>query len=103
MKSGWDNGLRVVALLGVLFGAGSLFAQAIPPQVTEPVAGAKLVAVRVVREDGSVLVAAPTGLVMEVGKPLLPEQVAASLRLLYQTGDYADLRAVIYPEPGGVR
>src|ERR1035438_220240 len=79
MKSSWDNGLRTVALLGMLFGATSLSAQAIPAQVAEPnpTAAPKVVAIGVVREDGSVLVAQPAGLLVEVGKPLLPEQVAA--------------------------
>jgi outer membrane protein insertion porin family len=103
MKSSWDNGLRTVALLGMLFGATSLSAQVIPSQVPEPTAAPNVLELRMVREDGSVLVAQPAGLPIEVGKPLLPEQVAASLRLLYQTGDYADLRAVTYPEPDGVR
>src|SRR6202008_1554981 len=40
---------------------------------------------------------------VQVGEPLRPEQVAASIRILYQTGNYADLRAVVYPEGDGVR
>jgi outer membrane protein assembly factor BamA len=59
--------------------------------------------VRIVREDGSVLIANPGGLAVELGKPLQRDQVAASIRKLYQTGDYADLRAVVTREAGGVR
>jgi outer membrane protein assembly factor BamA len=59
--------------------------------------------VRIVREDGSVLTANPGSLAVETGHPLQREQVAASIRKLYQTGDYADLRAVATREAGGVR
>jgi outer membrane protein insertion porin family len=62
-----------------------------------------LVGVRVVGEDGQVLLASPSGLAVQVGKPLDRQQVAASIRTLYQTGDYADLRAVLVPEEDGVR
>jgi outer membrane protein insertion porin family len=103
MNLGWDNGLRALLLLGSLFGAGSSSAQVTQTESKAPVATATVVGVRVVKDDGSVLVATPTGLTVEVGKPLQAEQVATSIRVLYQTGDYADLRAVIYPEPGGVR
>jgi outer membrane protein insertion porin family len=102
MKSGWDNGLRILLLLGSLFGAGSLFAQTEPPQEKETPAGATVTAVRLVKEDGTVLTL-PPGITVEVGKPLDADQVAESLRVLYQTGDYANLRAVMYPEVGGVR
>jgi outer membrane protein assembly factor BamA len=56
-----------------------------------------------VRENGTVLVEEPKGLAVQVGKPVNPDEVAASLRTLYQTGDYADLRAVLTPEGNGVR
>src|SRR5450755_4281129 len=103
MKSRWDNGLRAVALLGLLFGARSLPAQEKPLEVKGTPASQVVLDLRVVGTDGSVLVARPAGLPVEVGKSLQPEQVAASIRLLYQTGDYADLQAISYPEPGGVR
>ena len=62
-----------------------------------------VVAVRIVGEDGQVLVGSPRGIPLETGKPLDREGVAGSLRALYRTGDYADLRAVVTPENGGVR
>jgi outer membrane protein assembly factor BamA len=108
MTSGWDNGLWILLLLGSLIGAASLSAQTAPEQPQhqeqekESIAGANVVAVRLVREDGSLLTL-PPGISVEVGKPLDADQVAASLRVLYQTGDYADLRAVMYPEAGGMR
>src|SRR5258708_30801467 len=52
-----------------------------------------VVSVRVVRGDGTILKESPGGLAVEVGKPVNRGQVAASLRPLYKTGDYANLRA----------
>lgn len=54
-------------------------------------------------EDGRVIAESPRGIAVETGKPLESEQVAESLRVLYRTGDYADLKAVVKPAPGGVR
>jgi len=62
-----------------------------------------VVSVRVVREDGTVLKSAPAGLAVEVGKPLDRTQLAASLRTLYKSGDYANLRAETATVEGGVR
>jgi len=62
-----------------------------------------VVAVRIVREDGTVLEEAPAGIGVKPGKPLDGVKVAESLRALYRTGDYADLRAVTTPTPEGVR
>jgi outer membrane protein insertion porin family len=66
---------------------------------TEP----NVVEVRIVREDGQILVESPRGINVETGKPLEPEKVADSLRVLYRSGDYANLKAVATPVPGGVR
>ncbi len=103
MKSGWDNGLRALLLLGLLMGARIAFAQTTPTEKTVSPTNPTVVAVRILREDGSSLGALPAQIPVEIGKPLDTEQVAASIRLLYQTGVYADLRAVTYPEAGGVR
>jgi len=62
-----------------------------------------VVSVRVVREDGKVLIESPKGLAVETGKALDRGQVAASLRTLYKSGDYANLRAVTAPVEGGLR
>jgi outer membrane protein insertion porin family len=95
------RGIVAFALL-----TGALVARAQTPQeipsansTTEPT----VVQVRVVKEDGQVLSEAPTGLAIETGKPLDRRKVAESLRVLYRTGDYADLRAVITPVSEGVR
>jgi outer membrane protein insertion porin family len=62
-----------------------------------------VVAVRIVREDGTVLAQSPSGIAVEPGKPLDRGKVAESLRTLYRTGDYADLKAVVTPVTDGVR
>ena len=62
-----------------------------------------LAAVRIVTEDGRVLSESPSGLSVEIGKPLDRDQVAASIRALYGSGDYADLRAVVTAEGAGQR
>src|SRR5580693_7614510 len=109
MKSCWAKGLHKLLLLTLLLGGRSAFAQAqaqtqanaAPPAQT--VAGAKVVDVRVVNEHGKVLVDNPKGTPVKAGEPLKPDEVAESIRVLYRTGDYADLRAVATPEAGGVR
>jgi len=105
MKSGWANGLRGIIALALLSGAAATHAQT--PQSTspagEPAEQPVVVATRVVSEDGRVLSEPVKGINVEIGKPLDRTQVAESLRLLYKTGDYSDLRAVIVPVPGGVR
>jgi outer membrane protein insertion porin family len=63
----------------------------------------KVVAIRIVREDGQVLAESPSGIAVETGKPLEREKIAESLRALYRMGDYADIRAVVTPVTEGVR
>jgi outer membrane protein insertion porin family len=104
MKSSWASGLRSVAALALLYGAAMLRAQAPHGEAsgasdTEP----SVIDVRVVNEDGGALLTAPRNLTIEIGKPLDRAKVAESLRALYRTGDYSDLRAVVTPMPGGVR
>src|SRR4029077_695679 len=107
MKSCWANGLQSLLCLTLLLGARSAFAQAqaqanaAPP--TQTLAGAKVVDVRVVNEHGKVLAANPKTIPVKVGDPLKPDEVAESIRVLYRTGDYADLRAVASPEDVGIR
>jgi outer membrane protein insertion porin family len=100
------NGMRGMIALALLTGALPAYAhpharQAAPSNEagSHPV----VVAVRIVREDGPVLVESPRGIPVETGKPLDRGKVAESLRALYRTGDYADLRAVLTPENEGVR
>ena len=63
----------------------------------------RIVAIRIVKEDGQVLTNSPSGLPVEAGKALDRGKIADSLRALYRLGDYADLRAVVTPEADGVR
>jgi outer membrane protein insertion porin family len=65
-----------------------------PPQV---------VAVRVVTELGAVLEQNPPKLTIQPGHPFSIEQESASLRELFRSGQYADLRAELTDVPGGVR
>ena len=65
-----------------------------PPQV---------VAVRVVTEIGAVLEQNPPKLSIQPGQPFSVEQESASLRELFRSGKYADLRAELTDVPGGVR
>ncbi len=90
--------------LALLFVAGVARAQT-PQEVSgaSSEAQAPVVGVRIVSEEGRVLSEAPAGLSIEIGKPLDRSKVAESLRALYRTGDYANLRAVVSPVEGGVR
>ena len=104
MKLGWSHGLKGILFLALCLAAASVQAQApagIAEATTAPIS--KIKEVRLVTEDGRVLQESPGGLPVEIGKPLDKEQVAQSLRALYGTGDYADLRAVTTPVPGGMR
>ena len=81
-----------------LFCAGSATAQNGPSG--EPL---RVDAVRVVTESGSVLEHDPSQLTLQPGQPFSMEAESASLRELYRTGRYADLRAELMDVPGGVR
>jgi outer membrane protein insertion porin family len=111
MKASRANGLRSIAVLALLSGAARSYAQS--PQAAQPVPAAQpaadtaanaaiVTAVRIVTEDGRVLSEAPAGIPIQPGKPLDRAQVADSLRALYRSGNYADLRAVATTVKGGV-
>ena len=104
MKLGRVYVWRTILMLALLTGAEATRARA-TQEATHEAARAEsvVVEVRIVKEDGQLLAAAPGGIAVESGKPLDPEKVAESLRALYRTGDYADLKAVTTPVPGGVR
>ncbi len=105
MKSDWANGLRGIVALALLTGAAPSRAQT--PQYTTVTDVAKedpkIVAIRIVQEDGQVLSESPSGIAIETGKALDREKIAECLRTLYRTGDYADLKAVVTPVADGVR
>ena len=104
MKLRWGKGLWGIAVFALLLGATKSRGQAqaeTKPQT--PAAGAPVVTVRIVSEDGHVLSESPSGIAVQIGKPLDREQVAQSLRSLYGLGDYTDLKAVVTPVGSGVR
>jgi len=105
MKSSWTIGLRGLAALALLTGAAPARGQTSqdPPAAGSVKEGPKVVAIRIVKEDGQVLSESPPGIAVETGKALDREKIAESLRALYRTGDYADLRAVVTPVTDGVR
>src|ERR1700730_16235247 len=105
MKSGWANGLRGISVaLALLSGAAASRAQT-PQSSASAVEDHPpiVVTTRVVSEDGGVLSEPVKGINVEIGKPLDRTKVAESLRLLYKTGDYSDIRATITKIPDGVR
>jgi outer membrane protein insertion porin family len=63
----------------------------------------RVVAVRVVAESGAVLEENPPKLPLQPGQPFSTEAEAASLRELFRSGRFADLRAELADVPGGVR
>ncbi len=65
-----------------------------PPRVVE---------VRVVAESGAVLEENPPKLTLQPGQPYSAEAEGASLRELFRSGRYVDLRAELADVPGGVR
>jgi outer membrane protein insertion porin family len=113
MKAHCEQGLRKIVAAALLMGAAQGHAQAQQETPAGQLSTAtaqnaastaeNVVAVRIVTDDGRVLSEAPAGLAISIGKPLDREQVAESIRGLYRTGDYADLRAITTRVDGGVR
>jgi outer membrane protein insertion porin family len=79
--------------------AGTLAAQGDATSGTPP----RVAAVRVVTESGSVLEENPPKLTVQPGQPYSTQAESASLRELYRSGRFADLRAELADVPGGVR
>jgi len=74
-----------------------------PPPTPVPIEDQRVVAIRVLNETGEVLEENPSNLPLQPGLPFDSETVRASLRLLYRTGRYADIRAETSPAAGGIR
>lgn len=62
-----------------------------------------VVGVRLVSEDGRVISESPANLPVQLQRELNPEQVAESIRILYRSGNYADVRATATQVAGGIR
>src|SRR5258708_15716043 len=115
MKASRANELRSIVVLVLLFGGAHARAQSppsasvAPTQVTVPLAQnppsitADVAAVRIVTQDGRILSDAPADLPVQPGKPLDHNQVAESIRKLYRTGDYSDVKVTVTTVEGGVR
>ena len=98
----WANRLQGLVLLMLLWGGPAVCAQEAAqekPPASEPIVHD----IRIVKQDGTVLKANPPGISVPIGAPLDPEQVAASIRTLYKTGDFANIIAQTTPLPDGVR
>jgi outer membrane protein insertion porin family len=103
MNLPWANSLRVFALLLPLLGGRAECAQATPEEKLQAMPNGAIREIRVVEENGKVLRANPPGLAVKIGEDLSPDAVAASIRTLYQTGDYANIAAVATPQGDGIR
>lgn len=104
MKLRLVKGVRRIAVFALLLGAARSYGQALAEvRVHAAETEAPVVAVRIVREDGRVLSESPSGISVELGKPLNRDQLARSIRTLYGTGNYADLKAVTATVGSGVR
>jgi outer membrane protein assembly complex protein YaeT len=80
-----------------------LCASALAAQSSSPGEPPRVVEVRVVAESGAVLEQNPPKLTLQPGQPFSTEAESASLRELFRSGRYADLRAEVADIPGGVR
>ncbi|MDE3135755.1 MAG: outer membrane protein assembly factor BamA [Acidobacteriota bacterium] len=94
--TGW---LHAFAALTVLALGASLAAAAQAPSIE----GEQVTAVRVVDAQGELLEQNPADLPLQAGKPYRTDIERSSLKQLFTTGLYADIRTIATPEAGGVR
>jgi outer membrane protein insertion porin family len=108
MKLSGARWLRITGVGLLLCGGTNIYAQSNPPNLTSQddkrnsEAAPTVLGIRIVDAAGKVISEAPANISVMVGKPLDRHQVAESIRTLYRTGDYADLRAEAAPVSGGV-
>ncbi|HXX71429.1 MAG TPA: POTRA domain-containing protein, partial [Candidatus Acidoferrum sp.] len=95
-------GFKSIAVCALLLAAAKSYGQT-QQESANTQSPPPVVAVRIVDEQGQVLSESPSRVSVEIGKPLDRAKVAQSIRTLYVTGNYADLKAVITPEGSGVR
>src|SRR5438270_846721 len=103
MKAPCGHWWRIAVACTLLLKAAPLCprASAATPQdqsgIAQSTSAQTVLAVRIVGEDGRVLSESPANLPIQPQKQLNPDQVAESIRILYRSGDYADVRAVSTP------
>src|SRR3984893_7510964 len=100
MPSDQRSFLRIAVWLSAILFTDASFVSAQDGPAGEP---PRVVAVRVVTESGSVLEQDPPQLIIRPGQPFSIDAESASLRELYRSGRFADLRAELTDVPGGVR
>ncbi|HTZ47743.1 MAG TPA: POTRA domain-containing protein [Verrucomicrobiae bacterium] len=103
MNLAWANGLRVVLLLLVALGGRCVCGQQTTEEPTKAVPVAAVREVRVVEKSGKPVSATIPKLSITVGEALNADEVAASIKTLYATGDYSNIEAVATPVSGGIR
>lgn len=97
--------MAVAALLGGV-GARSAHGQETKTNTSQSQASSNspiVKQIRIVTEDGKVLREGPAEIPQGVEQSLDRDKIATSIRTLYRTGDYADIRAIEVPSEGGVR
>src|SRR6478672_2517336 len=92
--------IRIVIWLSAICFSGAGFVSAQGGPSGEP---PRIVAVHVVTESGAVLEQDPPQLTVQRGQTFSVDAESASLRELFRTGRFADLRAELTDVPGGVR
>ncbi|MGB6547146.1 MAG: POTRA domain-containing protein [Candidatus Acidiferrales bacterium] len=100
MSVDWSFSRRLAVFFAVLCMGlpGRTAAQTAPPAAPQ-----RVVAVRIVGETGAVLEENPSRLTLQPGQPFSLDAERQTLRELFRSGRYADLRAVLTPVAGGVR
>ena len=103
MKLWWAQVLRWMIFLTLWAGVWSGCMRAADSRVRAAADVGKIVTrIAVVRATDAKILDEHPNVAVEIGKPLSPEQVAASIRTLYQTGDYGYISAVETPENDGI-
>src|SRR5207302_10816125 len=98
MSLRWAKRMRGIVALALLTEALSAHSQTPAPPASTSVqaaVGPAVRAIRIVRDDGKVLAESPFGISVELGKRFDRGKDSVSLRGLFRTGDYANVKAVV--------
>src|SRR5579863_508507 len=93
----WGTILGLGALLCSLLAGTSVRAQ------EAQIEGQKVAEIRIVDDAGKPVPGPATPLPLEIGKPFDFGTERESLRVLYRTGDFADIRVTTTPAAAGIR